>query len=375
MCYSEGMDEMVFTPTEFVGVLNQTLDYAYPVVSLQGELANVRVSRSKWVYFDIKDDTASVKCFGTVYVLPGPVEEGMMVRISASPRLHPLYNFSLNLQSVRAVGEGSLKRAADLLAEKLMKEGLFEESRKRPVPYAPQTIGLITSKESAAYHDFVKILNERWGGVRIIHHDVQVQGEQAVTDIVQAIERLNQLSDPEVLVITRGGGSADDLSAFNTEQIVRAVAASRIPTLVAIGHEVDMSLAEMAADLRASTPSNAAQMLTPDKMQTLAQLKIQRSTLADMVVAHVQTSQAAIAEAGKTMRHLLDQAYTIADQTFMSQRTLLEALNPEAALKRGYSVIRSDKGVIRSVSQLTPGDPISITLHDGSAKATINEVQ
>ncbi len=369
------MEEMVFSPTEFVSVLNQTLDYAYPVVSLEGELANVRVSRGKWVYFDIKDDNASVKCFGTVYALPGPIEEGMVVRITAAPRMHPLYNFSLNLQSIRPVGEGSLKRAADLLTQKLVKEGLFDESRKRSVPYAPQTIGLITSKESAAYHDFIKILNERWGGVRVIHYDVQVQGEQAVTDIVQAIERLNLLSDPEVLVITRGGGSADDLSAFSSEQIVRAVAASRIPTLVAIGHEVDMSLAEMAADLRASTPSNAAQMLTPDKTQTLAYLKTQRQALADMIMSQIQAGQTALTEANNTMRHMLDQSYTIAEQTMIRQRTLLEALNPEAALKRGYSVIRSDKGVVHSVSQLKPGDDVSLTFHDGNASATINKVQ
>ncbi|HLF66193.1 MAG TPA: exodeoxyribonuclease VII large subunit, partial [Gammaproteobacteria bacterium] len=142
-----GMQELIFTPSDFVAVLNQTLEFAYPLVAIEGELANVRVSRGKWVYFDIKDDSSSVKCFGTVYMLPGPIEEGMMVRIVASPRLHPLYNFSLNLQSVIAVGEGSLKRAADLLLAKLQKEGLFDESRKRTVPFAPEKIGLITSGE------------------------------------------------------------------------------------------------------------------------------------------------------------------------------------------------------------------------------------
>ncbi len=369
------MDEMVFSPSEFVGVLNQTLDYAYPVVSLEGELANVRVSRGKWVYFDIKDDNASVKCFGTVFVLPGPIEEGMMVCVSASPRLHPLYNFSLNLQSVRAVGEGSLKRAADLLTQKLTKEGLFDDSRKRPMPYAPQAIGLITSRESAAYHDFIKILNERWGGMRVIHHDVQVQGEQAVTDIVQAIEHLNQLPELEAVVITRGGGSADDLSVFNTEQIVRAVAASRMPTLVAIGHEVDMSLAEMAADMRASTPSNAAQLLTPDKRQTVAQLRAQKSAMTELILSRVQADRASLSEASNTMRHMLERAYTIAEQTMMRQRSLLEALNPQAALRRGYSVIRSEGAVVRSAKQVKVGDHISITFHDGSAQATINEVQ
>src|SRR3989344_9661398 len=165
--------ELVFTPSDFVAVLNQTLEFAYPLVTIEGELATVRVSRNKWAYFDVKDESASIKCFGTVYMLPGPIEEGMMVRIVASPRLHPLYNFSLNLQSVIAVGEGSLKRAADLLLAKLQKEGLFDESRKRTVPFAPEKIGLITSGESAAYADFIRILNERWGGVLVQHYDVQ----------------------------------------------------------------------------------------------------------------------------------------------------------------------------------------------------------
>lgn len=369
------MEEMVFSPSDFVAVLNQTLEYAYPLVSIEGELANVRVSRGKWVYFDIKDDQASVKCFGTVYMLPGPIEEGMMVRIVASPRLHPLYNFSLNLQSVTPVGEGSLKRAADLLFEKLSKEGLFEPSRKRVVPFTPQTVGLITSKESAAYADFNKIINERWGGVHIIHRDVQVQGEPAVGDIVRAIEAMNQLPEPpEVLIITRGGGSADDLAAFGAEQVVRAIAASRIPTLVAIGHEVDLSLAELAADLRASTPSNAAQLLTPDKKQVLKTLGEQKRGLGESLTAQLLTAKQLLKESTLEIRHMLERAYSIAEQTVARRSDLLEALNPEAALKRGYAVVRSGTKVIKSAALIKPGDGITIQMHDGSAEVTVDKV-
>lgn len=366
---------MVFSPSDFVGVLNQTLEYAYPLVTIEGELANVRVSRGKWVYFDIKDDHASVKCFGTVYMLPGPIEEGMLVRIVANPRLHALYNFSLNLQSITPVGEGSLKRAADLLFEKLSKEGLFEPTRKRPVPFAPASIGLITSRESAAYADFHKILNERWAGVRVYHQDVQVQGEQAIQDIVQAIDNMNQLPEPpEVLVITRGGGSADDLGAFGTEQVVRAVATSRIPTIVAIGHEVDTSLAELAADLRASTPSNAAQLLTPDKREVLASLREQRRGLGDALSARLQDSLQYVKDSRKDLLHLLEQAYSLAEQTLARQADLLDALNPEAALKRGYAVLRSKGTVIKSLKGLRVGEQLHITMQDGTAQATVDEV-
>ena len=368
--------ELVFTPTDFVAVLNQTLEYAYPLVTIEGELANLRVSRGKWVYFDIKDDTASVKCFGTVYMLPGPLEEGMVVRIVANPRLHPLYNFSLNLQSVMPVGEGSIKKASDLLLEKLTKEGLFAPERKRPVPFAPETIGLITSKESAAYADFMKILNARWGGVRILHHDVQVQGEPAVADIVRAIEVMNQLpAPPEVLVITRGGGSTDDLAVFSTEQVVRAIAASRIPTLVAIGHEVDTSLAELAADLRASTPSNAAELLVPDKKNVLLALMEQKKSLGEALTAQLKDSRQTLKEHALLLRHMLEQAYFIAEQTLGRQTALLEALNPEAALKRGYAVLRAGGKVIKSIKLVHPGDSLSIQMHDGAAQATVDRVE
>lgn len=372
------MQELIFTVTDFVAVLNQTLDFAYPIVTIEGELSNLRVSRGKWVYFDIKDETASVKCFGTVYILPGPLEDGMMVRIAASPRLHPLYNFSLNLQSITPVGEGSLKRAADLLLAKLTAEGLFDPARKRPIPFAPEHIGLITAKQSAAYADFIKILNERWAGVRISHYEVQVQGEPAAANIAEAIEAINQMANPpEVLVLTRGGGSAEDLSTFNTEQVTKAVAASRVPTLVAIGHEIDFSLAELAADQRASTPSNAAQLLVPDKKHVLASLKEQKRALADVATSRIQNAISELREYSQSMRHMTEQAFLIATQTIARQTDLLDALNPQTALKRGYAIIRDKKNnkFIKSITSLKAKGEITISFRDGSADATINKVQ
>lgn len=370
------MSEIIYTPSDFVAILNQTLDYAYPVVTIEGELANVRVSRGKWVYFDIKDDSSSVKCFGMVYMLPGPIEEGMMVRITASPRLHPLYNFSLNLQSMVPIGEGSLKRAADLLFAKLQKEGLFDPARKRSIPFAPQTVGLITSKESAAYADFNKILNERWGGVHIVHHDVQVQGERAIVDIVEALQTMNQLAvPPEVVIITRGGGSADDLAAFSNEQVVRAVATSRIPTLVAIGHEVDTSLAELAADVRASTPSNAAQLLTPDKREVTARLHTQKQTLQDSLQVILQNMKQYTSHTKELFKQTVTSAFQLARHNLNQQRSLLAALDPQAALKRGYAVLRSNGQVVTSIKSLQLASSLEIQLYDGSAEASITSIK
>src|SRR5262249_23678661 len=157
---------------EFVAVCNQTLEYAYPHVTVTGELANFRISKNRWVYFDLKDDEACVRFFGTVYQLPGPLEDGMTLAVSGVPRLHPLYGFSINVLSMRPTGEGSIKKAAQLLEAKLTQEGLFDPQRKRALPYPPTHIGLITSAESAAYRDFIKVLGERWGGVRISLIDV-----------------------------------------------------------------------------------------------------------------------------------------------------------------------------------------------------------
>jgi len=364
--------ELAFTVGEFVALLNQTLEYAYPSVTITGELANFKVSKNRWVYFDLKDEEATVRFFGTVYMLPGPLEDGMLMAVRGTPRLHPQYGFSVTVQSMQPTGEGSIKKAAAMLQQKLAAEGLFAPERKRPLPYPPQHIGLITSGESAAYRDFVKVLAARWGGVDITLIDVQVQGEAAPAQIVHAITQCNEhAAAPDVLVLTRGGGSAEDLQAFSTEQVTRAVAASRIPTLVAIGHEVDVSLAELAADQRASTPSNAAELLVPDRKALLAGLGTYRERLARAADGAVEAArrelrlnQAAIAEA---VARTVEQA-----QHHLGARAqLLQAFNPQAALQRGYSLVRKGDALVRSGTQLYPGDAIHIQLQDAQVTAEV----
>lgn len=363
---------LVLSVSDFVAVLNQTLEYAYPSVTIQGELANFRISKNKWVYFDLKDDFSSVKFFGTVYQLPGPLEDGLMMQVKGTPRLHQLYGFSVNVQFMQPVGEGSIQKAAALLEAKLAAEGLFDPERKRPLPYPPANIGLVTSSESAAYHDFVKILNARWGGLNIELADVQVQGEAAISQIVAAIEYFNQHADPpELLVITRGGGSADDLAAFSTEQVTRAVAGSRIPTIVAIGHEVDISLAELAADQRASTPSNAAELLVPDKKHVREQLNNQKLALGNLLQQWVKDARQLLKNTLAELQKANEQFFSDLRQSLGLRRQLLEALSPEAALKRGYAIIRGDKGIIRSVKQIKPGQKIDISVQDGDFKAEV----
>jgi exodeoxyribonuclease VII large subunit len=360
---------------ELVALINQTFDFAYPSVTVTGELANLRVSKGKWLYFDLKDDFASVKFFGTVYMLPGPLEDGMLLKVTATPRLHNLYGFSMNVQSIQPAGEGSIRKAAELLQVQLTKEGLFDESRKRALPYPPARIGLITSRQSAAYADFVKIMNARWGGVDIETIDVQVQGEPAPRQIVAAIEQFNAMAEPpEVLVLIRGGGSAEDLAAFSTEQVTRAVAASRVPTLVAIGHEVDLSLAELAADRRASTPSNAAELLVPDKQHELQLITDTRRRLSHLLKQSLIDCQSGLARSTDQLQHAWQQLLTDQKRELKLKHQLLVAYDPAAALQRGYAIIRAQNQPVTSVEHLTVGQVVGLELQDGRATATINEV-
>lgn len=364
--------ELIFSVSDFVAYLNQTLEMAYPYVTIEGELSSFRVSRNRWVYFDLKDEEASVRFFGTVYSLPGPLEDGMVVRVSGNPRLHPQYGFSVNVQSITPVGEGNLRRAADLLAAKLQAEGLFAAERKRILPYPPAHVALITAGNSAAYADFIKILNARWRGVTIDLFDVLVQGDAAPRQIVSAITAANALPElPDVLVLTRGGGSVDDLAAFSTEPVVRAVAGSRVPTLVAIGHEVDVSLAELAADQRASTPSNAAELLTPDRTVVLRQLREVREELNESLQDIVRRRKESLSLLRREIDRGLLAAYRAADLRLSTARRLLAAYDPSLPLQRGYALIWADGKLVRRVGDVRPDVTVRLQLSDGTAEATI----
>jgi exodeoxyribonuclease VII large subunit len=363
-----------FTVSEFVAVFNQSMDVMYPMVAIVGEVANLRISKGRWVYFDLKDDQSSVKFFGTVQRLPGPLENGMTCEVWGRPRLHNLYGFSVNFEQIRPVGEGAIKKAQELLLAKLEKEGLFAPERKRPIPYPPESIGLITSSESAAISDFRKIITARWPVLRIEFADVQVQGAQAVQPIIDAIQTFNQLSSPpDVLVIIRGGGSTDDLAVFSDEQVVRAVAGSRIPTVVAIGHERDVSLAELVADVRASTPSNAAEILVPDAHQE-KQLLLQYRHAMNTALSNAFNLEANwLKDIKQRLFESLQTVVTNERRSLVTNSELLEAFDPRLPLKRGYALVWNGKGKpVRSIANLNDNEVFSIEFTDGKKHITVN---
>lgn len=267
------LESSPLTVSAFLARVNELLETQ--VVWVEGEVADVRVSQGKWLHFDLKDSSALVHCFGLKFRLRTPLEDGMRVRLWAVPRVYPRFGrFSLVVESLEPAGEGALRRAFELLKVKLAADGLFDAARKRTLPRFPERIALLTSPDAAAYQDFLNILSSRRGGIEVVFLPVPVQGEGAAAAIAEAIDWVNENeAELEVLVCVRGGGSLEDLHAWNDERVARALARSRLLTLVGIGHERDITLADLVADVRASTPSHAAELLTPTASEMLQQVQ------------------------------------------------------------------------------------------------------
>ncbi len=327
--------------SDVIAVTNQTLDYALSGVAVEGEVSGFRVSQGKYVFFDLKDATGSIGCFMTVWQLRTPIEDGMKIIVTASPKVTDWGKFSLTVSAIRLSGEGSLKRSFELLEKKLEGEGLFRLERKRPLPEMPGRIAVISSTQAAGYADFIKIINDRWGGLMVDVAHVQVQGKEAPDQIVRALQFFNAREVmPDVIVIIRGGGSLDDLSVFNDEMLVRAVAGSRVPTLVGVGHEIDVTLADRAADVRAATPSNAAQLVVPDKRVIIERMHRELKRTAAGILSEVDDSRATLnlrlrAALGSMMRR-----HDTLERQLENRRRILAEMDPQKVLQRGYAIVR-----------------------------------
>lgn len=337
------MENAPFSVSDFVALVNQTLEYAYPTVTVVGEVAEFKVSQGKWVSFKLKDAGAVVNCFMGIYQMRIPLEDGMKVMVVANPKLNPKGYFNLNIRMVKPVGEGSIKKGFELLKAKLEAEGLFAPERKRPLPRTPVHIGVITSTESAAYADFSTILNQRWGGLKVTVAHTQVQGDPAADQIIGAIKYMNELEElPEVLVIIRGGGAAEDLMSFNDEKLARAVAASRIPTLVGVGHEIDHTLADMVADVRAATPTDAAKIVVPDKQEIIRDVRSKVVHAGQILLRRIDEysvrNREALRHAYRRIEHELERT----SAQLAALKLAIEQVNPAAVLRQGYAILRGE---------------------------------
>lgn len=358
--------EPLFTVSDFIAITNQTLEYAFPSVAIEGEVASFKVNQGKYVFFDLKDDGGNVGCFMTVWQLRLPIEDGMKVIVTATPKLTQWGKFSLTVRTVRPSGEGNLKKSFEILKAKLEKEGLFALERKRSLPPIPQHVAVISSTDAAGYADFMKIANDRWSGLQFDVAHVQVQGQSAADQIIRALKYFNtQESLAEVVVIVRGGGSADDLSAFNDELLVREIATSRIPTLVGVGHEVDTSLADLAADVRAATPSNAAQILLPDRNETIRRVQQSIVSLLPRIDARIDERRRFVSDTLTRSFTVIEQAIAQSESYINHRRDVLAELNPYKVLERGYALVRGD---------LVPGKIIEIEKKDILITAEVRHV-
>ncbi len=315
----------------------------------------------------------------------------MLVRVTGRPGVHLRSGrFRISVTRVEPVGEGALARALALLKVKLEREGLFALERKRPLPFVPEVIGLVASRESAAYSDFLKVLRHRFGGLTVIVRHVQVEGAAAIPDIIQGLRAIAEVEPrPEVIVLTRGGGSLESLAAFNSEEVARAIFASPIPVMVAVGHERDITLADLTADARASTPSNAAELLVPERTGLLDELTgaINRLTLmlerqlADEALIiqrfHLSGGQF-IKVAGERIRVVSQRAWTAVSQQLKRAfdlvargERLLHSFSPKAVLTRGYSIVRrrADHRLVRRAADAPIGERLAITVSDGTLEA------
>lgn len=368
-------EPIVFSPSDFVAVFNQTLEYAYPSVTVQGELADYRVSKGRWLYFKLKDESSSLHCFGSVAQLSQPLEEGMMLEVRAAPRLHAKYNFSLQVQYIRPVGEGSIKKAADILYAKLKQEGLFLPERKQTVAVPPERIGLITAAGSAAQADFMKVTMTRWGGSDITLQDVHVQGERAPAEIMQAIDYFNtSATPPDVIVIVRGGGSLEDLAGFNDEALVRRVADSVVPIVAAIGHETDVSLVELAADVHAATPTQAAELLSPHRDEVRASLAQYRRLMQQQLKGRLTAERTNVRMRLDTATSLIDNLLREIRVRQQSNRQTLAALDPDRPLRVGYARVESAGKVVQSVDDVALDSALEVVLRDGRIKTKVVKI-
>lgn len=372
-------------------------------VAVCGEISNYKMYPSGHHYFTLKDEGAALKCVmfkGNAMRLRFRPENGMKViamgKISVYPRdgAYQLYCTNMSVDGI-----GDLHAAFEQLKAKLGAMGLFDESHKKPLPKYPDTIGIITSSAGAAVHDMLRILKKRYPLTRVRLLPVRVQGVEAPPEIAAAIRYANYHNLADLLIVGRGGGSIEDLWAFNDERVAYAIYESRIPVISAVGHEPDVTISDYVADLRAATPSNAAELAVPDQeslrqildsmsesMTTafMRQLKVSRrhlnmlssSNCLQSPTAYLQQKRDTLAAAANRMISAQDRSVSLKQQHFVALTAKLDAMSPLKVLTRGYAMTQTIDGkLLRSVKQTRVGETIQVSLCDGSISALVSDIK
>ena len=372
-------------------------------LAVRGEISNYKMYPSGHHYFTLKDENAALKCvmFKTsASKLRFRPENGMKViamgRITVYPRDGA---FQLYCSAMSMDGIGDLYAAFEQLKAKLAAQGLFAPEHKKPLPQFPKTIGIVTSSAGAAVHDMLRILKKRYPIVKVRLLPVRVQGAEAPGEIAAAIRYANRFKLADLLIVGRGGGSIEDLWAFNDARVAYAIYASEIPVISAVGHEPDVTISDYVADLRAATPSNAAELAVPDQAALQQSMDAAASAMAAALSGklrharqrlHVLTqSPALVSPTGyleqrqQSLEHLKSrligaqmQQIQRKKQRYIGNTAKLDAMSPLKVLTRGYSIVSADDGtIVRSVRQTAPGREVQVMLSDGSLRATVSDIK
>jgi len=371
-------------------------------VWVRGEISDFRYyQKSGHMYFNLKDEISSVNCvmFRTrVKSVDFSPADGLKVIARGYISIFEKYGrYQYYVEEMEPDGLGRLFLSLNQLKERLEKEGLFDARRKRPIPRFVDCLGVVTSGDGAALRDIIRVVHQRHPGCHIVVAPTTVQGPEAPDEITRAIQALNQWGHPEVLIVGRGGGSIEDLWAFNTEKVVRAIVQSRIPVISAVGHEVDISLADFAADARAATPTQAGQMAVPDMLAYQEQLLTTHLRLQRTIerCCNQKWAQLDYLKERKVWKrpHMLFEPHRRELQYLMQgmqnhmknnlrtrelslkrSAAALDALSPLKVLERGYAIARREDGeVVRVIEQVEPGSLINLTVRNGEIKAEVRE--
>ncbi len=390
---------LVLTVSELTRRIKSTLETGYPSVVVSGELSNAKVHTSGHFYFSLKDASAQISGVmwrSRIGLLTFRPQDGMKVVVSGRITVYePRGAYQIDATSIKPLGVGELQIAFERLKQKLEQEGLFDSSRKRPIPMIPRKIGIVTSPTGAAIHDLLTVIGRRFPSVEVILRPAQVQGMGAAEDIAEGIDELNTIPDLDVMIVGRGGGSLEDLWAFNEEPVARALARSRVPVISAVGHEVDYTIADYVADLRAPTPSAAGEFVVPERSAILDQVanswytirrevenqiaerreKITRlltsygfNRPADLLRQHVQR----IDDLQQSISVAVAHQFTLIESRHRAAGQRLAALDPRLPLDRGFALVRRGGEIIARATLLNTGDRVILEFKDGEARSTID---
>ncbi len=393
----------VYSVSQVTGYIKNLFDVDFLLQDLwvEGEVSNYIQSAAGHVYFTLKDAQSQLRCvlwrsqLARLEYLPA---NGNAVLVHGRASVYEAQgSYQLYVDRIQPLGTGALFLQFEALKARLEKEGLFAAERKRPLPRFPQRLGVVTSPRGAAIRDILQILRRRYPLAEVILAPALVQGEEAPPRIVAALEALNTQTDVDAIIVARGGGSLEELWAFNDERVARAIFASRVPVISGVGHETDVTIADLVADVRAPTPSAAAEMVAPDQNTLRAQIWQWRDSVVQGVVQTIHGKRGEIERATDLLRRfspraILDQRRQELDdrqrrmatheqhrlqllrQKLSGLNLRLQALSPQATLERGYAIVsrRRDGVVVTRTDQVEPGDRIDVRVSDGHFDGTVN---